>query len=206
MDASKIVRHIAFVASYPRYRDLPPDSAPEVALLGRSNVGKSSLVNLLATRKRLAKTSGTPGKTVTFNYFETDAGYYLVDVPGLGYAKTSRTQRNRWAADLTTYLESRESLALVLILMDARHAPTATDREAMSFVKAAGRPAVVVLTKIDKLSGNARTKTRKRVADEMKSQMIEWPVVETSATARRGREELLNWIEQILGPTRSSQK
>ena len=188
------------MGSFPKYASLPAGTLPEVALLGRSNVGKSSLINMLAGRKRLAKTSGTPGKTTTFNTYTVDDSFIAVDVPGLGYARTSRGERNRWAADLTKYIRSRDTLALVLILMDSRHAPTPIDTEAMSFVKEAGRPAVIVLTKTDKLSGNARAKSRKSVSQAMERILVEWPVVETSAETRRGRDELFDWLDQLVLP------
>ena len=130
------------MGSFPRYSALPDGSLPEVALLGRSNVGKSSLINLLASRKRLALTSATPGKTKTFNLYKVDEDFLLVDVPGLGYARSARSERNRWEAELARYIRDRDELSAVLLLMDSRHAPTAADRDAMEFLKEAhsGQP------------------------------------------------------------------
>jgi len=171
---------------------------PEVALLGRSNVGKSSLINVLARRRSLAKTSAHPGKTTTFNLYCVDHDFVVVDAPGLGYARTSRSERDRWERELALYVRKRERLAVVLMLMDSRHAPTEVDRDTMRFVHDSGRPALIVLTKSDKLSGNARTKALSRVANAMNALAVEWPVVETSAKTGRGREELLEWVDRFV--------
>lgn len=167
-------------------------------MLGRSNVGKSSLINALARRRGLAKTSGQPGKTTMFNLYRVDHDVMVVDAPDLGYARTSRSERDRWERELALYVRKRERLAAVLMLMDSRHAPTAVDRDTMEFVHESGRPALIVLTKSDKLSGNARTKTRSRVADAMKLLAVEWQVVETSAKTGRGREQLLEWVDRFV--------
>jgi len=185
------------VAGYPTFRQIPESPLPEVALLGRSNVGRSSLLNVLAARKQLARTSATPGKTTLFNLYRVDDDYLLVDVPGLGYARTSRANRARWEKEITTYVRARDGLALVLLLMDARHAPTALDREMMAFVKEAGRGVVIALTKTDKLSANGRAKTRRSVESAMADLLVEWPVVETSAHTGRGRDELFKWIDDL---------
>jgi GTP-binding protein len=133
-----------------------------------------------------------------FNFYRVDDDFMLVDVPGLGYARASHTHRDRWERDLATYVRSRDGLALVLLLMDARHAPTATDLELMRFSKEAGRNVIVVLTKTDKLSGNGRAKTRRAVEAAMAGLLVEWPVVETSANTGRGRDELFEWIDSIV--------
>lgn len=197
MTAKPAARRFEYVAGYPTFRQIPEPSLPEVALLGRSNVGKSSLLNLLAGRKQLARTSSTPGKTTLFNVYRVDDDYLLVDVPGLGYARTSQANRARWEKEITTYVRKRDTLALVLLLMDARHAPTALDQELMAFVERSGRSAVVVLTKTDKLSSNGRARTRRAVAAAMENLLVEWPVVETSARTGRGRDVLLEWIDDM---------
>ncbi len=190
-------RIVSFEGSYPRYSALPDGSLPEIGLLGRSNVGKSSLINLLAARKRLALTSATPGKTKTFNLYKVDEDFYLVDVPGLGYARSSRSERNRWEVELARYIRERDQLKAVLLLMDSRHAPTSGDRDAMQFLKDARRPTVVVLTKCDKLSGNGRAKAKRAVAAAMEEMLVEWPVVETSSKTGRGKDALLEWIDRL---------
>lgn len=192
-------RKFSFLASFPRFASLPAATQPEVVLLGRSNVGKSSLINLLAGRRRLARTSGTPGKTTGFNLYAVDDACVLVDVPGLGFARASRATRRAWERELSLYLRNRKSAALVLILMDARHAPTASETDIMEFVKDAGLPAVVVLTKTDKLSGNGRARTRRSVAAAMDELGVSWPVVETSASTGTGRDDLFEWIDHHVG-------
>lgn len=198
MKPQPATRLFEFVAGYPTFRQLPDSTLPEVALLGRSNVGKSSLLNILAGRKRLARTSATPGKTTMFNLYRVDDDFVFVDVPGLGYARASHTHRKRWEREIAAYVRTRDGLALVLLLMDARHAPTSTDLELMQFLKESGRHALVVLTKTDKLSGNGRAKSRRAVEAAMADLVVEWPVVETSAHTGRGRDELLEWIDGLV--------
>ena len=131
---------------------LPKECGGEVVFSGRSNVGKSSLINKLCTRKSLARVSATPGKTTTINFFSAGEGWMLVDLPGYGYAKRSQKEMERWAALMEAYFQSGRDIRLVVQLIDMRHKPTADDRMMLSFLKEVGLPTLVVLTKADKLN------------------------------------------------------
>lgn len=144
---------------------LPPSELPEVAVSGRSNVGKSSLINRLLNRKALARTSATPGKTITVNFYRLDT-MRLVDLPGYGYAKLSHAEKQRFSTAIGAYLGDDRDLRLVLQLIDMRHPPTADDRQMLSFLMESGVPFVVVLTKSDKLNRTQREAQMKRFAEE----------------------------------------
>ncbi len=185
-----------FVLSAPSWKTLPPPERPEVAFLGRSNVGKSSLLNALTGRKQLALTSGTPGKTRAFNFFDVNGQFYLVDIPGYGYAKVSKTERAHWAALIERYAVERSSLRLLLHLVDSRHPPTAIDREVFAALKGSHVPNVIVLTKADKLGTNARDKSVKLARQAVEESGREVPIVLTSSQTGRGMDELHQWIAE----------
>ncbi len=153
-----------FVVSAGQAEQFPRGQAPEIAFAGRSNVGKSSLINRLVDRRRLAHTSGTPGRTRMINFFQIDGRFLFVDLPGYGYAKVSRSVQKSWWALVETYLTERKMLRGVVHLVDARHEPTADDRDLQQFLGAVALPALVVLTKADKVSRGARAATRERAA------------------------------------------
>ena len=169
-----------------------------MAFIGRSNVGKSSLLNRLVGRKSLARTSGTPGKTQQFNYYLAADRFYLVDLPGYGYAKVAQTERARWGRFIGRYLQEREPLRVVFHLVDSRHPPTALDRDIMAWMRASPASYVIALTKTDKLSGNGRTKSVRAVEEALEPLAMEVPVVLTSAEDGRGRKELLGWIDALV--------
>lgn len=150
------VTHAEFVKSALHPADFPRDGRPEIAFVGRSNVGKSSLLNALLGRKGLAKTSGTPGKTQTLNFFSVNRKYHFVDLPGYGFAKVPTKIKNEWGKALTEYLETRQELRLVVALVDGRHAPSTLDDEMLGLLEAAGRPVLIVATKVDKLKQSER--------------------------------------------------
>jgi len=168
-----------------------------VAFLGRSNVGKSSLLNALVGRRAVARTSRTPGKTRQFNYYLVNGLLYFVDLPGYGYAKVSRSERERWGRFIGRYVSEREPLQLLIHLIDSRHPPTDLDLGVLELVKGGDVPYVIALTKSDKLSGNGRTRAEKRVQDLLAGYGIEAAVVLTSAETRRGLDELLDWIDTL---------
>jgi GTP-binding protein len=141
----------------------PPVDSPEVAFIGRSNAGKSSLLNKLINRKSLAKVSATPGKTQTINFYNTD-GIYLVDLPGYGYAKRARTTQDGWSDLIWTYFESERSHNLAMVLLDIRHEPSALDQRMVSYLKESELPYVLALTKSDKLSRAQQAKQRAAIA------------------------------------------
>ena len=145
-----------FVKSAMKLVDCPPDGRPEIAFAGRSNVGKSSLLNALLNRKSLAKTSKTPGKTRTLNYFDINGRLYFVDLPGYGYAKAPKELQATWGKAITEYLGKRRTLRLVVHLVDARHDPTERDHELLSLLDVYERPVLITATKMDKLKKSQR--------------------------------------------------
>lgn len=193
------VTKATFVKGATRWEHLPEDGRPEVAFAGRSNVGKSSLVNSLLRRKGLARTSGAPGKTREFNYYLVNDAFYLVDLPGYGYAKTSKKERARWEAFIGAYLAERRALRCAIHLVDSRHPPTELDREMTAAMLGQRVPYLVALTKADKLSGNQRGASRRRMQDILRDEFgLEAPVVLTSAKTGRGRDDLLRWIDDLI--------
>jgi GTP-binding protein len=140
----------AFVSSFSKFESLPADGKPEVALIGRSNVGKSSLINAIADRKQLAKTSSSPGKTRTLNYYLVNGKFYLVDMPGFGYAKLAKSERAQWAELTEQYFTQRKSLTAIGLLIDSRHPELESDIMALRWFRDHELPFFVVLTKCDK--------------------------------------------------------
>ncbi|MEM1127157.1 MAG: ribosome biogenesis GTP-binding protein YihA/YsxC [Bacteroidota bacterium] len=192
-----IITSARFVKGATQWAHLPTDGRPEVAFVGRSNVGKSSLLNMLVGRKALARTSGQPGKTQEFNFYLLNDRLYLVDLPGYGYARTAKTKRAQWAQLIVNYLEQREPLRLVVHLIDSRHPPTALDRDVIDFMRGGRVPYLIALTKVDKLSGNQRTQSVRTVQKVLRAVHLEAPVLLTSAQDRRGRDDLLQWISDV---------
>lgn len=184
-----------FKASYGSLKQLPPPECPEFAFSGRSNVGKSSLINKLLNRKALARVSSVPGKTVTVNFYSLE-NIYIVDLPGYGYAKVAKSEKERWAGLVEGYLRKRESLALVFQLIDFRHPPTADDLLMIDFLIESEIPFVVVLTKADKLKKNERVKRRTALMSEL-PYADEITMVEFSAETGEGRDELRKIMEEI---------
>ena len=187
-----------FVKGCVEWEQLPRDGSPEIAFVGRSNVGKSSLLNAILKRKKLAYTSKKPGKTQEFNYYRIDRRYYFVDLPGFGYAKVSKKQRERWARLIERYLNERMPLRAVVHLIDSRHPPMDADVDLMDFMRGADVPYLIALTKADKLSGNKRTQSVQRVTKMLAEVGREHPVVLTSAKTKRGLGELRSWIATCL--------
>jgi GTP-binding protein len=193
------IKSAEFTISNTEVSKCPLDGKPEFAFIGRSNVGKSSLINMLTSRKGLAKTSGTPGKTQLINHFIINNHWYLVDLPGYGYAKVSRTQRSSFERFIADYLTKRETLYNIFVLLDARLEPQKIDLEFMNWCGQKGLPFSMVFTKIDKLSSSALQKNLAKYKKEMLKVWAELPpVFTTSAESGFGKEPLLNYIEQIL--------
>jgi len=193
------IKTAEFIISNTEVSKCPADGKPEFAFIGRSNVGKSSLINMLTSKKGLAKTSGTPGKTQLINHFLINDHWYLVDLPGYGYAKVSRSQRSTFERFIADYLTKRESLYNIFVLLDARLEPQKIDLEFMNWCGEKGLPFSMVFTKIDKLSSTALQKNLAKYKKEMLKVWAELPpVFTTSSESAFGKEPLLNYIEQIL--------
>lgn len=175
----------------------PKDRLPEYAFIGRSNVGKSSLINMLTNCKNLAKTSGRPGKTQLINHFKIDDRWFLVDLPGYGYARVSKTTKQVFQRFITDYFEQREQLVSAFVLVDIRHEPQKIDVEFMQWLGERAIPFAIIFTKADKLKPQA---IERNVA-AYKEALLEWweefpPYFVTSAQNKTGREELTQYIEQ----------
>jgi GTP-binding protein len=170
------------------------DGLPEIAFLGRSNVGKSSLLNSLLGRKGLARTSNTPGRTQSLNYYRINDSFYFVDLPGYGYARVSKSVRADWGKMAEDYLSDRHSLILCIQLIDARHRPSDLDLMLNEWLTVNGKDHIVVATKTDKLSSNQLTKQLKMIKDELPSENI----VPFSSVSGRGRNDLWNVISDKL--------
>ncbi|MDE2731499.1 MAG: ribosome biogenesis GTP-binding protein YihA/YsxC [Bacteroidota bacterium] len=190
------IRDIRYVTSASRLDEMPDTGWPEVAIIGRSNVGKSSLLNMLVRRKKLARISAKPGRTRTFNFYGADDSLFFVDVPGFGYAKVSKATRHQWRQQIERYLRDRSPLRLVLHLVDGRHPPGELDQTVMYLLESCGILKVIVLTKMDKLSGNGRAQSIRRVSRLLSERGMGTPVVASSARTGLGRAELLRRISR----------
>ncbi|GAB2782562.1 MULTISPECIES: ribosome biogenesis GTP-binding protein YihA/YsxC [Hymenobacter] len=192
------IQEAKFLMSNSRVEDCPPPTLPEYAFIGRSNVGKSSLINMLTGQKGLAKTSSLPGKTQLINHFLINSTWYLVDLPGYGYARVSKESRVKWSRMINYYLRKRENLACVFVLLDSRHAPQAVDLEFMEQLGSEGVPFVMVFTKADKQSA---TRTQQNVAAYLQTMEQTWDEVPrhfiTSAEEKTGREDILQFIAEV---------
>ncbi len=186
------IHEARFVQSTPDPKKTPPPDKPEYAFIGRSNVGKSSLINALVRQKNLAKTSQTPGKTQLINHFLINNAWYLVDLPGYGFAQVSKAEKAKFGGMIRTYLEKRENLLCTFVLLDIRHEPQRIDLDFLEFLGEAGIPFHLVFTKADKLTPN-QAKTR---VDAYRTVLLEtWeelpPCYVTSALNQQGRDEVL---------------
>ncbi len=194
-----MVKSAEFVKSSPDYRQSPKADKPEFAFIGRSNVGKSSLINALVNKKDLAKTSSQPGKTQLINHFLIDQDWYLVDLPGYGYARVSRDNRAVWGKMIRNYILKRENLLNVYLLIDSRHSSQKIDIEFMNFLGENSVPFTIVFTKIDKQTANKTNENLRNYKNELLKYWEELPqIILTSAEKRQGLEELMDSIKSII--------
>lgn len=193
-----LITSAEFIKSVTHYKDCPPGDKPEYAFLGRSNVGKSSLINMLTGYGKLAKISATPGKTRLINHFLINNSWYLADLPGFGFAKVSKKMRAEWEKMIRNYLLKRENLICTFLLIDSRLEPQKNDLENMEWFGKQGLPFVIVFTKSDKMGS---TKIQSNIASYKKKLAEQWEplprIFITSAETRTGRDEILDFIDHF---------
>ncbi|MCQ2605804.1 MAG: ribosome biogenesis GTP-binding protein YihA/YsxC [Bacteroidales bacterium] len=193
------IKEASFVKSVTNHKQCPAPDKREIAFIGRSNVGKSSLINMLCDNRKLAKTSSTPGKTQTINHFIINKSWYLVDLPGYGYAKVNKGTRQKFEDFISAYLINRENLDCVFVLVDSRHEPHKIDLEFIRWCGEKGIPMAIVMTKADKLKP---TELEKNIAVYQETLFQDWaelpPMFITSAEKRTGKLELLEYIGSIV--------
>lgn len=185
------IKNSEFIISAVKREQYPVDGRVEIAFVGRSNVGKSSIINALTNRRHLAKVSQTPGKTKLINFFLINNDFYLVDLPGYGYAKVSKKEKESWGVVIERYLTNRHPLKRVVLLVDCRHKPTADDVQMYEWIKHYGYNVTVVATKSDKLSNNEIPKSRKLIRETLGLQPEE-PLHFFSSLNKKGRDELVD--------------
>ncbi|MDN6028732.1 MAG: ribosome biogenesis GTP-binding protein YihA/YsxC [Lactobacillus sp.] len=190
-----IIKSSDYALSAVKDSQYPKDDYPEVALAGRSNVGKSSLINAFLKRKNLARTSGQPGKTQTLNFYLVNKSFYLVDVPGYGYAKVSQRQREQFGQMIQDYLETRANLTGLIILVDARHDPSKDDVAMCDYAQYLDLPILVVCTKMDKLKKSQASQVAQRVHSALHIRNDNVTLMTFSAVSKLHLTDLENWIE-----------
>lgn len=192
------VHNVDLTISAVRADQYPKTDYPEIALVGRSNVGKSSLTNTLINRQNFAHTSSQPGKTQTLNFYNVEDQLYFVDVPGYGYAKVSKKERERFGQMIEQYLTQREQLRGVIMLVDARHEPTADDVSMYQWLDYYNLPTLVVGTKSDKVKSNVWNRQESQIRKRL-TMKNDTPLVLFSAVTKRGKDQVWQWIEQQTG-------
>lgn len=191
------IKQVKFIKSSADLAGCPPANLPEYVFTGRSNVGKSSLINMLVNRQEMARTSSNPGKTITINHYLINDNWYLVDLPGYGYARRSKELRSKWEQSLEQYVKGRENLQLVFVLIDSRIDPQASDIDFINSLAGWGIPCALVFTKIDK---NRQSETARNI-NKFKTALLEYweelPVMfQTSSLKKTGREQILDYINE----------
>ena len=190
------IKSAEFITSLPAYRDFPGIGLPEIAFAGRSNVGKSSLLNSLTRRRGLAKVSATPGKTRLINVFRVNGNCHLIDLPGYGYAQVDKREKQRWGEMMDGYFRASKALRLTLHLVDIRHAPTRDDLTMNAFLRSSGLPFFVIATKLDKISRAQRLPCLTLLYRTLSVQP--WQVLPYSSETGEGRDALLDLIEKTI--------
>ncbi|HTG83142.1 MAG TPA: ribosome biogenesis GTP-binding protein YihA/YsxC [Geobacteraceae bacterium] len=193
-----IVKSAEFIKSATKPSHYPESALPEIAFAGRSNVGKSSLINVLVNRKNLVRTSSTPGRTQLINFFDVNGRFTLVDLPGYGFAKVPLAVKKEWGPMMEAYLSRRENLNGVVLIFDIRRTPVAEDRQMLQWFKAYDIPAVLVITKCDKVSRNERAKQAAVIAGALG--VLKEDLCFFSALSKEGKDEVWERIERLLLP------
>lgn len=190
--------NVSFIKSVYNLRDIPKGSLPEVILCGRSNVGKSSFINSLFNRKSLAKISASPGKTRSINFYDVDQTFYMVDLPGYGYAKTSKTERETWGKLVSDYILKDKNIALALHFIDSRHKPTELDSSLNKMLKSINIQYFFVLTKTDKLKQSQFSQAAKKLAEVFTEANIKENIVLYSSTKGRGKKKIKEIFRKLF--------
>ncbi len=200
MNSHNFLQNCIFIGSYPSYEDLPADTGSEIAFCGRSNCGKSSVLNAITNNKKLAKTSKKPGRTQAINIFEVnkDKKHKIIDLPGYGYAKVSKSMREEWGISIDNYLNKRESLKSLVIIMDIRHPFKEDDVTLVNWCEKRGLPLVVLLNKSDKLSKNKISQECLHAQKKLKKLSIKNSVLATSATTKNGVSDLIETMSGLF--------
>lgn len=191
------IKQSEFITSAVTPNQYPTDNRAEIAFVGRSNVGKSSLINSLTNRRKLVKVSGTPGKTRLVNFFLINNEFYFVDLPGYGYAKVSKTEKQSWGKFIETYLIDRHQLRKIVLLLDCRHKPTQDDMIMYDFIKRFGYKCLIIATKSDKLTKNELAKNLKMIREEIGLEKDD-EMLTFSSLNKQGKEKILENLENTL--------
>jgi len=193
-----VIHEVEFIGSFTRVDQCPTDGLPEYAFIGRSNVGKSSLINMLLNRKNLAHTSSTPGKTQTLNYYKVNGSWYMVDLPGIGYARVSKHLREKWKRTMEFYFSNRNQLTCTFVLIDANIPPQAIDLEFINYLGSLDLPFCIIFTKTDK---GKTTQVQKNIAAFNRQLKESWAQLPkefvSSAEYRTGKDDILGYIDQV---------
>lgn len=194
-----LIQSAVFIKSSTGLKDCPPPDRPEYAFIGRSNVGKSTLLNVLTGRKKLAKISSTPGKTQTINHFIINDSWYLADLPGYGYARASKSSRRQWSQFTDVYIKKRDNLVSLFVLIDSRHEPLKADYDFIEYLGINSIPFARVFTKSDKISSNS---LKSNIARHDSLMLDSWeslpPTFISSSITKAGRDDILAYIEETL--------
>ncbi len=193
------IKSVYFLGSFPNESKCPTDGKPEFAFIGRSNVGKSSLINMLVNHKDMAKVSGTPGKTRQLNYFVINSEWYLVDLPGYGFAKASKKAKANYERMIEQYLLQRETLMCAMVLLDSRHELQKIDKEFIDWLGSMHIPFVLVFTKLDKLKTAEREVNIEKIKDQLLESWHSLPATfASSAKKKDGRDEILQFVQETI--------
>lgn len=191
------ISHAEIITSAVSEKQYPKDQLPEIAMAGRSNVGKSSFINRMIQRRNLVRTSSKPGKTQTLNFYKINEAFYFVDVPGYGYAKISKTEREKWGAMMEEYFQSRETLKVVVLITDIRHKPTEDDIQMYDYLKHFSLPVIVIATKLDKIKKNQRTNYLKRTEQTLNLAPDDF-LIPFSAETGAGKDDTWRALAQFI--------
>ena len=202
-----VIKSAAFLKSSKDFSQFPPPNKIEIAVIGRSNVGKSSLINMITQRRNLAKTSSTPGKTQLINHFDINDTWYLVDLPGYGWAKASKADKAAWKSLVDAYLLKRDNLILTMVLIDIRHPPLPIDLDFLKWLGNNSLPFALCFTKSDKVPANKLQPAIQRYKEKLLTTW-EWlpPIFISSAKEKTGRDEILTYFEEVLNKVNSASK